>query len=428
MSTSVVPALPHLQGDGIVVSNDFDVLPALNGRKVPVFLWGHGVRFEDAVIKQVSNVAKMPFVVNNVALMPDGHYGIGAAVGSVFATDGAVIPAAVGVDIGCGMIAARTNLKLANSSVLKTIRAAIEKRVPMGRTNNGREGDRGAWHIVPDYVQENYNTFLWPGFERIKADFPELERGNLVNHLGTLGTGNHFIELQFDENQDVWIMLHSGSRGPGNRIGQFFIKKAKELMDRYFIELPDKDLAFLPKGEKLYDQYLQALGWAQAFAHVNRRIMLGAVVAAVSETFPELSIEEEINTHHNYANVEKHFGREVVVTRKGAIDASEGKLGIIPGSMGDRSYIVRGRGNPLSFHSCSHGAGRAMSRTEATRRFTVQDHEMATRGVECDKSAGTIDETPAAYKSIDAVIEAERDLVEVVHTLKQFICCKGLSK
>lgn len=412
---------------------DFDILLQLRGPKsAPVYLWRHGVQIEDAALTQLLNLAKVPFVYKHVAAMPDTHYGIGATVGSVFASLGAVIPAAVGVDIGCGMIAARTNLiksdfwAAVSPAFVTGVRTEIERRVPMGRTNRGGPGDRGAWHKIPPHIEDAWNNYLALEYGLIGQNNPGALAHNNVNHLGTLGTGNHFIEIQYDEEDRIWIMLHSGSRGPGNRIGTFFIQLAKQLMEQYYISLPDKDLAYFPERTQGYTDYLRALAWAQKFAYVNREIMLQATHEALKSVFSTtVTLEETINTHHNYAQLETHFGRSVLLTRKGAISAGDGEPGIIPGSMGTRSYIVRGRGNPLSFHSCSHGAGRAMSRTEAKRRFTVDDHIRATTGVECRKDADVIDETPMAYKDIDAVIEAEKDLVEVVHTMKQLICCKG---
>lgn len=399
---------------------------------VPIFMWNKGVRFEDAAVQQLVNLSRMPFVFHHVAAMPDCHWGMGATVGSVFATDGAVIPAAVGVDIGCGMLAGKTNLKVEQltTEIRPRIRAAIEQAVPMGRTNNGRNGDRGAWGEPPYLVQKEWADRLGDRFEKVCGFAPEVRKSNNLQHLGTLGTGNHFIEIQHDEENNIWIMLHSGSRGVGNKIGTTYINRAKDAAKTWRIQLPDNDLAYLPQGTELYDQYIYSLHWAQDFALINREIMFQHVLTAVQEIVPELEDIHEsqvINTHHNYASIENHFGKNVLVTRKGAIRAREGDTGIIPGSMGARSYIVEGLGNPLSFHSCSHGAGRAMSRNEAKKRFTVADHAKATEGVECDKTSDTIDETPAAYKDIDAVIEAEKDLVRPVVVLKQLICCKGIS-
>jgi tRNA-splicing ligase RtcB len=356
------------------------------------------------------------------------HHGKGATVGSVIPTHGAIIPAAVGVDIGCGMIASRTSLvgsQLPDN--LRPLRSAIEAAVPHGRTDNGGRNDKGAWAKIPAAQRDSWKQ-LEPGYARIIARHPKLDRGAHVSHLGTLGTGNHFIEICLDERDQVWFMLHSGSRGVGNRIGSYFIELAKKDMKRWFVNLPDADLAYFPEGTEHFDDYVAAVSWAQEYARINRELMLRAVLQAVQDTglVPSFSAAlEAVNCHHNYVSREHHYGEDVLVTRKGAVSARRGELGIIPGSMGARSFIVRGLGNPESFFSCSHGAGRAMSRTEAKRRFSLDDHVAATAGVECRKDADVIDETPAAYKSIDAVMAAQRDLVEVVHTLRQVVCVKG---
>ncbi len=390
--------------------------------------WTNGVPFEDAARAQLVNIATLPFIHKWVAAMPDVHHGKGATVGSVIPTVGAIIPAAVGVDIGCGMMAVRTSLG-ANDlpDDLKGLRAAIEAAVPHGRTDNGGPNDRGAWHDLPAAQAEAWET-LRPGYEAIVAAHPKIGRGVHVQHLGTLGTGNHFIEVCLDESDRVWVMLHSGSRGVGNRIGSYFIELAKREMRRWFVNLPDQDLAYLPEGTEHFVHYVRAVSWAQTYATMNRELMMRAVIAALRSTgaLPAFSAElEAVNCHHNYVRKEHHHGANVFVTRKGAVRAGKGELGIIPGSMGAKSYIVRGLGNPASFESCSHGAGRAMSRAEAKRRFTVEDHVAATAGVECRKDADVIDETPAAYKSIDAVMEAQKDLVEIVSTLRQVLCVKG---
>ncbi len=404
------------------------------GRK-PIKAWVDGVQFEEEAQKQVENVASLPFVFKHVAVMPDVHWGIGATVGSVIATKGAIVPAAVGVDIGCGMRAVRTNLKASDlPDNLAPLRSTIEAAVPHGRTDNGGANDRGAWGSVPDNVLNAWcdsGLGLGDAYNEMAERRPQMTTRRLeagLHQLGTLGTGNHFVEVCLDEKQNVWIVLHSGSRGVGNKIGTYFIERAREEMKRWFIDLPDPDLAYLPERSGLFDEYLEAVEWAQKYALTNRSLMMRAVFAALVRTVnrPELiGINEEIDCHHNYVARENHFGENVLVTRKGAVRARAGDLGIIPGSMGARSYIVRGLGNADSFQSCSHGAGRAMSRGEAKRRFTVDDHKKATEGVECRKDADVVDETPAAYKSIDAVMEAQRDLVEVVHTLKQVVCVKG---
>lgn len=328
----------------------------------------------------------------------------------------------------CGMSAIQTTLNASDlPDSLGHIRSAIEKAVPHGRTDNGGKNDRGAWANTPKHHEKVWQD-LKTGYEKIIAKHPKLDRGNHLNHLGTLGTGNHFIEVCLDELDRVWFMLHSGSRGVGNRIGSYFIELAKEDMRRWFINLPDQDLAYLPEGTEHFNDYVEAVHWAQEFAMWNRKLMMENVVNAIRSVGGLPSFEtslEAIHCHHNYVAIENHYGENVFVTRKGAVRARLGDMGIIPGSMGARSYIVRGKGNPESFMSSSHGAGRAMSRTEAKKKFTVADHVAATAGIECRKDEDVIDETPAAYKDIDAVMAAQSDLVEVVHTLKQVVCVKG---
>jgi tRNA-splicing ligase RtcB (3'-phosphate/5'-hydroxy nucleic acid ligase) len=395
---------------------------------VPVKAWIHGVQMEDEARQQLLNVAELPIVYRWIAAMPDVHYGIGATVGSVIPTKAAIIPAAVGVDIGCGMMAVETSLSAEQlPDNLKRLRTAIEKAVPHGRTNQGGRGDRGAWNHIPESNKQAWQH-LKPGYDAILAKHPKLDRGNDINHLATLGTGNHFIEMCLDERDRVWLMLHSGSRGVGNRIGQYFITMAREDMRTHLANLPDKDLAYFKEGTKHFADYVHAVSWAQDYARTNRDLMMENILRAVrdsSELPPFDATQEAINCHHNYVERERHYGEDVFVTRKGAVRAGRGDMGIIPGSMGTRSYIVRGLGNPESFNSCSHGAGRAMSRGEAKRRFTVEDHARMTQGIECRKDADVIDETPAAYKDIDAVMEAQKDLVEIVHTLRQVLVVKG---
>jgi len=393
---------------------------------VPIKAWTRGVAIEDAAKQQLQNIAKLPIVFRHVAVMPDVHFGIGATVGSVVPTEKAIIPAAVGVDIGCGMSAVETTLTASQlPDTLKPLRTAIEKAVPHGRTADGRRGDRGAWHHVPAAPTEAWKT-LAPVYKELVAKHPRIGQGNDLNHLGTLGTGNHFIEVCLDERDRVWFMLHSGSRGVGNRIGSYFIALAKEDMRAHVKNLPDANLAYLEEGTKHFDDYVQAVGWAQRYAMLNRQLMMEAVVEAARAQLPAFALgETAVNCHHNYVEKEHHFGRDVFVTRKGAVRARLGDLGIIPGSMGARSFIVRGKGEAQSFCSCSHGAGRTMSRGEAKRRFTVEDHIEATKGIECRKDEHVIDETPMAYKPIDKVMEAQQDLVEVVHELRQVVCVKG---
>ncbi len=404
------------------------------GHGRPIKAWTRGVPVEEAALAQLRNVASLPFVHRHVAAMPDVHWGMGATVGSVIPLKGAIIPAAVGVDIGCGMMAVQTSLtSAALPDNLSELRAGIEAAVPHGRTGNGdRRRDAGAWTDVPDAVATAWRDTpyrdgtLETGLRALTEAHPKLAKANSVHHLGTLGTGNHFIEVCLDEADRVWVMLHSGSRGIGNRIGGYFIERAKREMARWFIRLPDADLAYLPEGTEGFNDYVKAVGWAQAFARANRECMMARVLEVMAEVFTDFRVGEvAVNCHHNYVAREEHFGARVWVTRKGAVRAGDGELGIIPGSMGVRSYIVRGKGNRDAFLSCSHGAGRAMSRAEARRRFSEADHIAATEGVECRKDTGVIDETPMAYKDIDAVMAAQTDLVDVVHTLKQVVCVKG---
>ena len=399
-----------------------------SGRGVPIKAWIRGVPLEPEAEQQLRNVASLPIVYKWVAAMPDVHWGMGATIGSVIPTKGAIIPAAVGVDIGCGMMAVQTTLNSRDlPDSLRTIRSTIERAVPHGRTNNGQKNDRGAWWNIPSHHLKEWGR-LQPIYHEILVKHPKLNRGNDVNHLGTLGTGNHFIEVCLDTQESVWLMLHSGSRGVGNRIGSYFIELAKRDMRKWMRNLPDVNLSYLKEGTASFDDYVQAVQWAQDFAMTNRRLMMENVIHALRESGEVPSFEttqEVVNCHHNYVDIESHYGQEVWVTRKGAVRARTGEMGIIPGSMGTRSYIVRGKGNRESFESCSHGAGRAMSRGEAKRRFTLADHARATQGVECRKDKDVIDETPGAYKPIEAVMQAQRDLVEIMHTLQQIVCVKG---
>jgi tRNA-splicing ligase RtcB len=403
----------------------------------PLKMWTRGVPVEDAAMQQLRNVAGLPFVFRHVAAMPDVHWGKGATVGSVFATTKAIIPAAVGVDIGCGMAAAMTELVAADlPDNLHRVRSAIEAAVPHGRTDNGGPNDRGAWGEPPSAAIEAWTATpdrkapLADDFRKdVLERHPKLSRllARGPAHLGTLGTGNHFIEVCLDEADRVWVMLHSGSRGIGNAVGTYFIELAKEEMRRWFVNLPDQDLAYLAEGSEHFWDYVKAVRWAQDYARVNRELMLRSTLGGMRQALgrPFRADLVVVNCHHNYVAREKHFGREVWLTRKGAVRAGLGELGIIPGSMGVRSFIVRGKGHRESFLSCSHGAGRAMSRNEAKRRYTLEDHARATAGVECRKDAEVIDETPMAYKDIGAVMAAQADLVDIVHTLKQVVCVKG---
>lgn len=395
----------------------------------PVKVWTTDI--EESALKQLHNLSTLPFIHRHIAVMPDVHWGMGSTVGSVIPTIKAIVPAAVGVDIGCGMVAHKLSIRADQlpDSLLAT-RSAIEAAIPHGRTDNGGAGDRGAWHDVPEDIAGTFKGLAEDDrFMEITVQEPKALTGhvNAERHLGTLGTGNHFIELCLDKDDGVWLMLHSGSRGIGNRLGSYFINKAKEEMERWHIKLADPDLAYLPEGTRFFNSYWKAVSWAQDFALANRTIMMGRAIAAVSKAIGiEIQTgEHAVNCHHNYVSVENHYGQNVYVTRKGAVRAREGDMGIIPGSMGARSFIVRGKGNPESFCSCSHGAGRRMSRGEAKRRYSVADLEAQTTGVECRKDADVIDEIPEAYKSIQEVIDNQSDLVEVVAELRQIVCVKG---
>ena len=403
----------------------YDVIGAEDGN--PIKMWTRGVPVDEGAKEQLRKTAQMPFIHKWLAVMPDVHKGIGSTVGSVIPTKGAIIPAAVGVDIGCGMMAARTSMTASDlPDSLHDLRLAIEQAVPHGRSVGRSKRDKGAWGEVPDATARAWKG-LESDFAKLTGKYPKLEQSNHVVHLGTLGTGNHFIEVCLDQEDRVWFMLHSGSRGVGNAIGRTFIELAKDDMRRWYVNLPDQDLAYFPEGTEHFDDYVFAVEWAQDFALVNRQVMMANIVAAARAALarPFDAEVEAVNCHHNYVTRENHFGENVLVTRKGAVRARKGDMGIIPGSMGARSYIVRGLGNAESFHSCSHGAGRVMSRTEAKKRVSLEEHIAATKDVECRKDEGVIDETPAAYKPIDAVMEAQKDLVEIVHTLRQVVCVKG---
>jgi tRNA-splicing ligase RtcB (3'-phosphate/5'-hydroxy nucleic acid ligase) len=404
---------------------EYQILEVENGK--PIKMWTQGVPVEDDARKQLMNTAQMPFIYKHLAVMPDVHLGKGSTIGSVIPTQGAIIPAAVGVDIGCGMMAARTSLMASDlPDNLSALRSAIERAVPHGRTVTRGRRDKGSWETPPDSVDAMWAELV-EGFSRITDKHPRLKKTNNRQHLGTLGTGNHFIEVCLDEADRVWFMLHSGSRGVGNAIGSHFIELAQKDMQQHIANLPDRDLAYFEEGSQHFDDYVEAVGWAQDFARRNRAVMMQNVITAARSVIakPFAADVEAVNCHHNYVQKETHFGADVLVTRKGAVSAKKGELGIIPGSMGAKSFIVRGLGNKESFCSCSHGAGRSMSRNEAKRRFTVEDQIKATAHVECRKDEDVIDEIPMAYKDIDAVMEAQRELVEVLHTLRQVVCVKG---
>lgn len=390
----------------------------INGGLVPIKVWAPIHELDSLVIRQLKKVAALPWVAHHVAAMPDVHLGRGATVGSVIAMNGAVAPAAVGVDIGCGMSAVRTTL-LAKQlpDNLRALRDSIEERIPVGR----------ALHPEPIWSTARHDTRT--AVAALLARFGELEPvvqrllGRAEAQLGTLGGGNHFVEVCLDTEERVWILLHSGSRHIGAALAEHHMEAARRAF--HGMELPDPDLAVFFAGTPPFEAYRRDLAWAQDYARLNRALMMLRVEDALRARWPRIAFEEEISCHHNYLAEESHFGEDLLVTRKGAIRARAGELGIIPGSMGTRSYIVRGKGNPLSFESASHGAGRRMSRTQARKSFTVQDLARQTEGVECRKDRGVLDELPKAYKDIDRVMEEQEDLVEIVTTLKQVICVKG---
>jgi tRNA-splicing ligase RtcB len=396
---------------------------------VPLKLWDSAGPFEDGAMQQLRNVASLPFIYKHVAGMPDVHWGMGATIGSVIATKGAIVPAAVGVDIGCGMMAVKTSLKASDlPDQLEDIRSSIEAAVPHGRTDNGGANDRGAWGEVPSAQAELWSTELDSRYRRIVEKHPKAAHRATGNHLGTLGTGNHFIEICLDEADSVWAMLHSGSRGVGNRFGTYFIAAAQREMEKWHIArfLPDKNLAYLVEHTELFDDYFEAVHWAQDYALANRRLMMQSTLAALAKHTPSFtSGDVAVNCHHNYVARENHFGQNVFVTRKGAVRARTGDLGIIPGSMGTGSFIVEGAGNVESFCSCSHGAGRKMSRNEAKRRITLDEHRKAMEGISARTDEGVLDESPAAYKDIGSVMAAQADLVTIKHRLRQVVNVKG---
>ncbi len=392
----------------------------ISGEKRPVKIWTDQV--DEKSKQQLRNIAGLPFIHHHVAAMPDVHLGKGATIGSVIATDKAIIPAAVGVDIGCGMIAARLTLNAnhLDEKNLKQVFDQISRDVPVGF---GQHKDDRALVDAAKPFEKGLNSLMQRHPDLLKSYG---KHSKWVNQMGTLGGGNHFIEVCLDESDRVWIMLHSGSRGIGNAMASYFIQLAKKDMERWFIRLPDRDLSYFAEGSEHFDDYVEAVDWAQGYAYRNRQCMLDLVLAALRRHLKPFEITKEaINCHHNYVEKEHHFDANVWVTRKGAIRAGEGDLGIIPGSMGTRSYIIRGKGNQESFCSCAHGAGRRMSRTQAKKQFKKADMERQTEGVICRKDKGVIDEIPMAYKDIDEVMANQTDLVDVVHTLKQVVCVKG---
>lgn len=396
--------------------------------RYPIKHWTKGVMLDDGAREQLHNIASLPFIHKHVAVMPDVHWGMGATIGSVIATKGAIIPAAVGVDIGCGMMAVKTNLTASHlPDNLHAIRCDIEAAVPHGRTDNGGRNDKGSWSEMPKPIASRWAS-ISDRYDAIIEKHPKAKSFNNALHMGTLGTGNHFIEVCLDEDDAVWVMLHSGSRGAGNRIGMYFIQKAKKEMERYHITdyLPDKDLSYFVEHTDIFDDYVTAVSWGQDYARENREAMMQSTISVLRKHFPDISMDAvAVNCHHNYIDRENHFGSNVWVTRKGAVRARKSDLGIIPGSMGTGSFIVKGLGNKDSFCSCSHGAGRVMSRTQAKKMISMDDHAKAMKGIEARLDEGVLDESPAAYKDIGAVMDAQSDLVEIIHRLRQVINVKG---
>jgi tRNA-splicing ligase RtcB len=396
------------------------VKTVLDGSAVPVRIWTDDI--DEGSKAQLANIASLPFIHHHVAAMPDVHLGIGATIGSVIATHQAIIPAAVGVDIGCGMVSARLSLTAndIDEKRLKKVFEQISRDVPVGRDQHA-DG-----RVLVDAVRP-----FEPGLKALTERHPQLLKAfgkfsKWANQMGTLGGGNHFIEVCLDEHERVWVMLHSGSRGIGNAIATYFIELARKDMARHMIHLPDRDLAYFAEGSEHFADYVEAVHWAQEYAMANRQAMLELVLAGLARHLPPFTVTTEaVNCHHNYVAREHHYGADVWVTRKGAIRAGEGELGIVPGSMGARSYIVRGKGSAESFCSSAHGAGRRMSRTAATKRFTEADLARQTEGVICRKDKGVVEEIPGAYKDIDEVMANQRDLTEILHTLKQVVCVKG---
>lgn len=387
---------------------------------VPVKIYTTDV--DEESLTQLRKMSQLQFIHSHIAVMPDVHLGKGATVGSVIPTKNAIIPAAVGVDIGCGMNALRLSLKAAQlPDNLSSLRNAIERKVPVGFEIH-KQIKAKASTLSPLDKKLKLITDKHPALKRMLRSFDVTWQ----KQLGTLGGGNHFIELCLDENDDVWVMLHSGSRGLGNVIGTYFIERAKKEAQSRFGHVPDKDLSYFAEGSSNFDDYVEAVEWAQEYAFENRREMMRLILEAIRPLLPSFQMTKEaINCHHNYVQKELHFGEEVFVTRKGAIRAGLDEYGIIPGSMGAQSFIVKGKGNPDSFCSCSHGAGRKMSRTRAKHLFSQQDLIAQTAGVECRKDKGVVDEIPGAYKDIHQVMANQSDLIEVVHTLKQVLCIKG---
>jgi tRNA-splicing ligase RtcB len=386
------------------------------GKNVPIKIWDDKVIIEEAAMKQLINLSALPFIFKHVAVMPDAHWGMGSTVGSVIATKGAIIPAAVGVDIGCGMMAVKLPFKIDTLHDLPKLRHSIERSVPVGFNNHS---------VISNEALSSVKVTMPNG---------DIISKKHLSQIGTLGGGNHFIEICQDQNNDAWVMLHSGSRNLGKTMAERHIDKAKGIMKQYFIDLPDPDLAYFVKDTPEFKAYILDLLYAQNYAMANRKVMMNNVLREITyhlnndEQFKQEATFDHlftVNCHHNFTQIENHFGSNIWVTRKGAVSAKEDQYGIIPGSMGAKSFIVKGKGNLESFCSCSHGAGRSMSRNEAKRRYTLEDQIQATEGVECRKDSEVIDEIPMAYKNIQDVMDSQADLVDIIYTLKQVLCIKG---
>lgn len=403
--------------------------------RFPIYYWDKEIIIDDKTREQLSQVASLPFIFKHLAIMPDAHYGQGASIGSVIATKGVIMPYAVGVDIGCGVLAYQTNLKLENIyGRLEDLKESIEMLVPIGRTNNGYDGDKGSFpkNKIPDRVENLWNNHLKKEYEDILFYHPEAKAHNTSNHLGTLGTGNHFIELNVDKNESVWILIHSGSRGAGNKFGMYFSEKAEQETKRDLkkYSINNKYLSYLAKDSKIFKHYIKAVNWSVLFAKISRESMLVDISNALEKVtnYPcNLKIEGDnpITTIHNYVTMENHFSTNVYITRKGAIEAKDGQYCVIPGTMGTSSYIVKGKGNRISFNSAAHGAGRTMSRKQAKKEITLNVHEKAMHGIVSRKDKSILDESPSAYKDINAVMSSQDDLVSIVHELKPILNIKG---
>ncbi len=393
----------------------------LKGGNVPIKIWVNDIsEVEGDAITQLKNISSLPWVFKHVAVMPDVHLGKGATVGSVIAMKDAVSPAAVGVDIGCGMAAIKTNLNASRlPDSLKQLRSDLESKIPVGFKDHR---DPVVIKLLNHGQNKKFSDQVLKSFENITPQFVSM-KSKMMSQCGTLGGGNHYIELCLDQNNTVWMMLHSGSRNIGKSLAEYHMAKAKKLIHNQHI--PDRDLAAFLSGTIEMEEYRRDLLWAQNYAFLNRLTMLEIYYTVLKKHFPDVQRLDQILCHHNYVSEEVHFGENLIITRKGAISAKQGEKGIIPGSMGTKSYIVEGLGNPESFHSASHGAGRRMSRTQAKKEFTIKDLELQTKGIECRKDSGVLDEIPKAYKKIEQVMENQKDLVAILYELKQVLNIKG---